>query len=266
MLKVDLILALKDNYIYVLQNQEGKLAVIDPSTVEDVNKYLENKHNPTLDFILNTHHHWDHTAGNSKLKSRWGATVMGYKEDAHRIPSIDVQLSDNQTWEELGSKCLVLSIPGHTLGHIAYYFEKEKYLFCGDTLFGMGCGRLFEGTPSQMLDSLKKISKLPKSTKIYCGHEYTENNLAFSLEIEGKNPALHKRKKEILNLRKQNKPTIPFTLEEELKTNPFLRVKRWIKEDFKTLTHKHLLEFVRKNPNISELSLFTELRKMKDRY
>ena len=213
----------EDNYIYLLhEKQSNKTAVIDPGEAQTVNRFLKTK-NLKLDCILSTHHHFDHTGGNLKLKEDWDCKIYGYKEDAQRIPGIDISLKEgDQVF--VGSLCFeVLYVPGHTLGHIAFWNKQNQVLFCGDTLFAMGCGRLFEGTPEQMFSSLNKIKKLPKKSLIYCAHEYSLNNAEFALSIEPSNLDLKKRFQKISALRKQNQETVPFYLEEEFATNPFLR-------------------------------------------
>lgn len=218
-LKVYIIPALQDNYIYILKN-ETHTAVVDPSEAAPVINFL-NKKQWKLDFIFNTHHHYDHTGGNSELKKTWPCLVYGFEKDRHRLPEIDRTLKEEEEFFFGPTKIRTLFIPGHTLGHIAFYFIKEKYLFCGDTLFAMGCGRLFEGSPQQMYQSLDKIKQLPKETLIYCGHEYTEANGNFALSIDKSNFFLKKRMGKVKLLRKNLEPTVPFTLKEELETNPF---------------------------------------------
>ncbi len=215
----------QDNYIYLLhEKQSDKTAVIDPGKAETVNNFLKAK-NLKLDYILTTHHHFDHTGGNLQLKEKWRCKIYGYKEDANRIPGIDISLKEGEQVfvGQIGFK--VLYVPGHTLGHIAFWNKQNQILFCGDTLFAMGCGRLFEGTPEQMYSSLNKIKKLPKDSLVYCAHEYSLNNAEFALTVEPNNLDLKKRLKKISALRKQNQATVPFYLEEELATNPFLRAK-----------------------------------------
>ena len=216
---------LEDNYIYILHDPSTQtVAVVDPSIAPPVQQFLHKK-NWKLDYILNTHHHWDHTGGNKVLKREWGCKVVGFLQDAHRIPEIDIPLNEGDTFSFGSTSCKVLFLPGHTIGHIAFWFSKEKKLFCGDTLFAMGCGRLFEGSYQQMFDSLSIIKKLPKDTEIYCAHEYTEQNGQFALTVDPKNQDLKQRMKQVVDQRKSKKPTIPFLLSEDLKTNPFLRAK-----------------------------------------
>ena len=217
-LKVHQIPALRDNYIYILKNK-SHVAVVDPSEASPVIKFLQEKKWP-LDFIFNTHHHWDHTGGNEELKNLYSSKVFGFEKDRHRIPGIDKTLKDGEEFLFGNTKVKVIFIPGHTLGHIAFYFSQEKYLFCGDTLFAMGCGRLFEGTAKQMHESLGRLKELPRETLVFCGHEYTEANGNFALSVDKDNPLLQKRMEKVRLLRKNNQSTVPFTLREELDTNP----------------------------------------------
>ena len=222
-LKVYQVPALQDNYIYILKT-ETQVAVVDPSEAAPVMEFLEKK-KWSLHFIFNTHHHWDHTGGNKELKKLYSSKVFGFEKDRHRIPGIDRTLKDEEEFLFGVTKAKVIFIPGHTLGHIAFYFPEEKYLFCGDTLFAMGCGRLFEGTAEQMFESLRRLKELPRETLVFCGHEYTEANGNFALSVDINNPLLKKRMEKVRLLRRDNQSTVPFTLKEELDTNPFLRAK-----------------------------------------
>ena len=258
--------ALTDNYIYVLRGF-SKTLVIDPGEAQPVYQFL-NKKKWSLDFILNTHHHWDHTGGNLDLKKIWPkAQVAGFLKDAKRLPGIEIKLKENEVWMPDRFSCKVLSIPGHTLGHIAFYFTKDKKLFCGDTLFSMGCGRLFEGTASMLLASLKSLAKLPLETEIYAGHEYTLNNAKFALKINGNNKYLKERFKVISNKRKKGLPTVPFLLSEELKTNPFLRCRLLAKEG---VTDQALLKWMNQRAlsgkKTKESELFSKIRLLKDAF
>ena len=162
---------LSDNYAYILHDEETRLVgVVDPSESSPIINFLQKK-NLKLNYILNTHHHFDHIGGNIELKKKYGAKVVGFEGDKHRIPGIDITLKNNEKWTFGNSKIKILHIPGHTLGHICFFFENEKIAFTGDTLFSLGCGRIFEGDYKQMFSSLNKIKSLPKDTKIYCGHE-----------------------------------------------------------------------------------------------
>ena len=215
----------EDNYVYILKDEKkDKTAVIDPGDFDTVQNFLK-QNNLKLDYILNTHHHWDHTGGNLKLKKEWSCPVYGFKEDAKRIPGIDFGLTEGES-VFVGSLCFeVLYVPGHTLGHIAFWNKENKILFCGDTVFAMGCGRLFEGSPEQMFSSLSKIKALPEESLIYCAHEYSLKNAKFALTVQPENKELKERFKKISQLRDQGKATVPFYLKEELLTNPFLRAK-----------------------------------------
>ena len=214
---------LSDNYAYIVINNNSKtVGVIDPSESLPIISFL-NKKNLKLNYILNTHHHFDHVGGNIELKKKYNAKIVGYEGDKHRIPGIDITLKNNEEWIFGDSKVKILHIPGHTLGHICFFFEKEKAAFTGDTLFSLGCGRIFEGSHKQMLTSLNKIKKLPKKTKIYCGHEYTFKNAEFCIKYDSENINLKKRFETVKKLRIKNLPTVPTTLEDELESNIFLR-------------------------------------------
>ena len=232
-MKVEIIKCLQDNYSYIIIDKKHNHAcVIDPSESEPVINFIESK-NIKLKFILNTHHHHDHVDGNNDLKKKYGANVVGFKNDKQRIPSIDILLEDNQIWKGENFEAKIIHIPGHTSGHICFYFIKEKVAFTGDTLFSLGCGRIFEGTYEQMYNSLNKLKKLPADTKIYCGHEYTRKNSLFCSKYDKNNKNLEKKIFEINNKLKKNLSTIPSTIEEELACNIFLRAKNL--EDFSKL-------------------------------
>jgi hydroxyacylglutathione hydrolase len=196
--------------------------VIDTPEVAPINAALEDK-GWRLTHILNTHHHFDHAGGNEALKKQWGCTVVGAANDAERIPGIDVGVADGDRFPFGSTSALILEVPGHTVGHIAYYFEEDGIAFVGDTLFALGCGRLFEGSPAQMWSSLGKLMALPDDTVVYCAHEYTQANARFALTVEPGNPALRRRSEEIDKLRAAGKPTVPTTIGLEKATNPFLR-------------------------------------------
>lgn len=219
-MKIDLIPVLNDNYTYLLQDAEGCVAIVDPGEAAPVIDALESR-GLTPDWILNTHHHGDHIGGNKALKEKYGCKIAGPAVDTHRIDSLDRELKEGDAI--LGAQ--VLETPGHTSGHIVFFFPEAKALFSGDTLFSMGCGRLFEGTATQMWHSLGKILALPDDTQIYCGHEYTQANGAFCLSVEADNKDLQERMAEVEKLRAAGKPTIPVSLETEKKTNVFLRAR-----------------------------------------
>ena len=176
-----------------------------------------------LTHILNTHHHGDHTGANLSLKERWGCTIVGAANDAERIPGIDVRVSDGDAYAFGSMNAKILEVPGHTTGHIAYYFASEDIAFVGDTLFALGCGRLFEGSPSMMWNSLQKLMALPDETIVYCAHEYTQATAEFALSVAPGNAQLVARSKDIDKLRAQGLPTVPATIGLERGTNPFVR-------------------------------------------
>ncbi len=224
-MKVKIIPCLKDNYSYlIIDDKNNNSCVIDPSEATPIIEYLE-KNNIKLDFILNTHHHYDHVGGNKELKEKYGAKVVGYIDDKKRIPEIDITIKNNQIWKEKKFEAKAVHIPGHTSGHICFYFFNEKNIFTGDTLFSLGCGRIFEGTYSQMFKSLNFFKKLPLDTNIYCGHEYTLKNSDFCLKYDPDNQNLKNKIKIIKEKLKQNLPTIPSTVKDEIECNIFLRSK-----------------------------------------
>ena len=232
-MKVEIIKCLQDNYSYLLINEINQNAcVIDPSESKPIIDFVEKK-NINLKFILNTHHHHDHVGGNNELKKKYRAKVIGFKNDKDRIPEIDIFVENNQTWTNEDFEAKIIHIPGHTSGHICFYFSKDKIAFTGDTLFSLGCGRIFEGTYEQMFASLNKLKKLPIDTKVYCGHEYTLKNSIFCSQHETNNKNLEKKIFEIEDKLKNNLPTIPSTIGEELACNIFLRAKNL--EDFSKL-------------------------------
>jgi len=215
--------ALRDNYIYLLRDPDtGATGVVDPAEPDPVERALAET-GWRLTHILNTHHHADHTGANLALKAKWHCTIVGPRADHGRIPGIDIDVGEGDTYAFGKQVAQVYDVPGHTRGHIAYWFEGSRALFCGDTLFALGCGRLFEGTPQQMWTSLSKLRALPPDTRVYCAHEYTQSNARFALTVEPGNAALVSRSHEIDRLRAGGRPTVPSTLREERATNPFLR-------------------------------------------
>jgi hydroxyacylglutathione hydrolase len=223
MLEIEQIPVLKDNYVHLVREPaSGAVAAVDPSVHEPVLARLAAR-GWRLTHVLNTHHHADHTGGNLGLKAATGCTIVGYAQDADRIPGIDVRLDDGATYDFGRERATVIAIPGHTRGHIAFWFAASKAVFCGDTLFALGCGRLFEGTPQQMWISLGKLRALPDETMVYCGHEYTQNNARFALTVEPGNAALVARSAEIDRARAKGLSTVPSPMGLERATNPFLR-------------------------------------------
>ena len=251
---IDIISCLNDNYSYLIKDdQTNVVAIIDPSEFDPCDKKIVQKYKK-LDFILNTHHHFDHVGGNEELKKKYGSKVLGFEKDKKRIPSIDILLKDGQEFTIGNLKFKTILIPGHTLGHIAFYLEKEKVIFTGDTLFSLGCGRVFEGTYQQMFNSLNKIKNLPEDTKIYCGHEYTKSNLGFCLKFNPNNKYLKDKERVIEEKINDGKPTIPSTIKDETQMNIFLR---YDDSDVKDALNLQ---------NASDLEIFTKLRDLKDNF
>ena len=222
-MRIQIIPCLQDNYTYLVIDEKNNTAcVIDPSEANPVIKYLE-KNKIKLKFILNTHHHYDHVGGNQKLKEKYGASIIGYKGDKERIPGIDIFVDDQETWIHENFEAKVIHVPGHTLGHVCFYFTKEESIFTGDTLFSLGCGRIFEGTYSQMFNSLMRLKKLPQNTKIFCGHEYTKQNSDFCIIHDKNNKNLKVKINDVEIKLKKGLPTVPSTIKDELECNIFLR-------------------------------------------
>ena len=253
-MKIIPIPCLKDNYAYILYDKISKtVGVVDPSEAKPIIDSLK-KMNLRLNYILNTHHHFDHIGGNIELQKLYNSKIVGFDNDKHRIPGINITLKDNEKFNFGNSIIKVIHIPGHTLGHVCFFFEKEKVAFTGDTLFSLGCGRIFEGDHKQMLTSIEKIKKLPKETKIYCGHEYTYKNAEFCMKLDKDNPDLIKHFEKIKYLRSKNLPTIPTILEDELKSNIFLRCD---KSDLKIKLNME---------NIEDYKVFKKIRELKDSF
>ena len=222
-LQIERVPALQDNYLWLVREpQSGFVAIVDPADPVPVRAALQ-KNEWTLTHILNTHHHPDHVGGNLTLKQEFGCTIVGPAPDAARIPGIDVKVGDGDTYRFGEAEAKVFFVPGHTRGHIAYWFKDHAALFCGDTLFALGCGRLFEGTAEQMYANLQRIAALPDHVRIFCGHEYTAANVKFALTVEPENAALKARADEVTKQRAANQPTVPTLLGEEKKANVFLR-------------------------------------------
>ena len=221
MLKISPINAFNDNYIWLIQTNEGN-TLVDPGDSKPIISTID-KLGITIDDILITHHHFDHIGGLELLKPLINGSVIGPKNNA--IDLLDKHVGEGDIIESIGLQFSVFEVPGHTLDHIAFYSETEKeVLFCGDTIFSGGCGRVFEGTFEQMNHSLEKLMSLPSKTEIYCAHEYTLSNLQFALMAEPDNVDLKEYELNSKNKREKNIPTIPTTLGQELQINPFLRV------------------------------------------
>lgn len=212
-----------DNFGVLIRGQRsGLVALIDAPEEKAILDAIERTGwKPSL--ILVTHHHTDHVEANLALKERFGLKIVGPKAEAQKIPGIDEVVEDGDSFDFDGEPVEVIATPGHTAGHVSYYFPQSGVVFTGDTLFAMGCGRLFECTPDVMLDSLSKLARLPAATKVYCGHEYTLSNARFAVTVDPENAALARRLEAVERLRSENLPTLPTTIGEELETNPFLR-------------------------------------------
>ena len=250
---VEQIAVLSDNYVYLLHEPEsGATAAVDPAVAEPVLAELARRQ-WRLTHILNTHHHGDHTGGNLELKHATGAQVVGARRDAQRIPGIDVEVREGDTFLLGYAAAMVFETPGHTTGHIAFWFPDSHALFCGDTLFSLGCGRLFEGTAEQMWDSLRKLRDLPDDTRIYCAHEYTAANGRFARLVERGNAALLTRVEQVARLRGAELPTVPSLMVDERAANPFLRA-----------DNADIARAVGMEPGTDPARVFAELRRRKD--
>jgi hydroxyacylglutathione hydrolase len=211
--------AFSDNYLWLLARGD-RAAIVDPGDAAPVLQRLRERGLVLADIVV-THHHGDHVGGVAELVAATGARVLGPRNEV--IPQRQLALGDGDRVEVLGTVMQVIDVPGHTRGHIAYHAPALRALFCGDTLFGAGCGRLFEGTAEQMAASLARLAGLPGETRVYCAHEYTLANLRFALAVEPGNDALRQRQLACAELRRRGRPTLPSTIAEELATNPFLR-------------------------------------------
>ena len=245
---------LEDNYGFLLHDPlAGLTAAIDTPDSDAILAELR-KHGWQLTHIFNTHHHADHAGGNLALKEATACTIVGPRADAARIPGIDISVGDGDTVDFGAHRIEVFDTPGHTRGHIVYYVPDAKSAFVGDTLFAMGCGRLFEGSPEQMWNSLQKIMSWPDDTKLYCAHEYTLANAAFALTVEPENPDLVARAREVAEARRRGRPTVPTSLGIEKATNPFLR------------PASPALKAAIGQTGADEVRVFAETRALKDRF
>tara|TARA_B100001996_G_scaffold70703_1_gene51841 strand:+ start:253 stop:1017 length:765 start_codon:yes stop_codon:yes gene_type:complete len=254
MLEITIIKCLSDNYSYLVRDTKTNLVgVIDPSEFSPVDIEISKSYKK-LDFILNTHHHNDHVGGNIDLKKKYNSKIICSSYDEKKIPGVDIKKSDGDQFSLGETNFKIIHIPGHTLGHIALYSEKANVIFTGDTLFSLGCGRIFEGTFEQMFESLEKIKNLPKNTMLYCGHEYTEKNGQFCISIDKENARLRNRINDVKNKAQKKLPTLPVSLGEEIETNIFLRC------DDKKIKNNLKMD------NNSKLEVFTKLRNLKDKF
>lgn len=251
MINIKPLKAFTDNYIWLLESNED-ISVVDPGDAKPVLDYLENKNKKLVDIFI-THHHFDHTAGVPELISKISGSVYGPKNSYELIRD---KVTEGDIISSLGINFEVIEVPGHTLDHLAFFNEENNILFCGDTLFAGGCGRVFEGTFDQMFDSLNKLKQLPESTQIYCGHEYTKSNLVFSIGVEPENSDLVLRNSEIDSLIMNNGSSLPSSIELEKKTNPFLRCDL-LGDNIQLMQRSGL-----KNP--SEEEIFRHIREWKD--
>ena len=223
MFEIEIVPALSDNYVYIAHDAAaGATAVVDPAEARRCSRRLSVgassspiSSTPTTIF--------DHIGGNAELVERYGAPVIGPRADAARIPGLDVEVGDGDSYTVGTQTARVFDVPGHTSGHIAFWFEESRALFCGDTLFALGCGRMFEGTPEQFWSSLGKLRALPDDTRVYCGHEYTQSNARFAISVDPDNEALQAACRRVDELRSRGERTIPSELGEEKLANPFLR-------------------------------------------
>lgn len=236
MITVDIIPILEDNYAYLITAPCGTSAILDPGHGKQVIAWLEEK-SIKPDFILNTHHHWDHVNGNPEIKAKYKIKTAAPVVREHLIKGgVDIPLHDGDIFKLGDEKAYIIATPGHTMDGICFYFKDSGIIFTGDTIFSMGCGRLFEGTPADMFTSFQKIAALPDNTMIYCGHEYTKGNAGFCLSLDRDNEALKKRIADVKELRSKNLPTIPVSLKTEKETNVFMKAKS--AEEFAALRQK----------------------------
>lgn len=251
---IDLVVVpcLSDNYAFLVHNRDtGATALVDAPEAKPILDALKAK-GWTLTDILITHHHDDHIGAVAELRS--GARVIGAARDAYRLPPLDVQVADGDTIEICGVATHVLDVSGHTVGHVAYHMPEPELVFTADSLMALGCGRLFEGTPAQMWESLQKLRALPVDTIVCSGHEYTESNARFALSLDPENAALISRVEGIRAARAADRPTVPSALDDEMQTNPFLRA-----DDAELKTAIGMAD-------ASDIDVFAEIRARKDRF
>ncbi len=243
--------AFQDNYIWALQAPDGSTLVVDPGQARPVLEAADRGLRPAA--VLLTHHHDDHIGGVAELRQHWPDLPVFAPED-ERIPLECERVGGGDRVESAGFALSVLSVPGHTRSHIA--FHGHEHLFCGDTLFSLGCGRMFEGTPAQMLASLRRLAALPAQTRVCCGHEYTLGNAVFARHVDPTNAALHRRQQEAMDMRSRSRPTVPSLLASELECNPFLRTHA-------EPVRQAIAARLGRAP-LDEVEVFAELRRWKD--
>ncbi|EDZ47737.1 hydroxyacylglutathione hydrolase [Rhodobacterales bacterium Y4I] len=245
---------LSDNYAFLIHNPaSGETALVDAPEAGAVKAALAER-GWGLDWILLTHHHWDHVDGVAELREAYGAKVIGAEADAHRLPPLDKAVEDGGTFSLMGEEVQVMDVSGHTVGHIAYHIPGAAAVFTADSLMALGCGRLFEGTPQQMWASLSRLAALPAQTVVYSGHEYTQANAGFAVTVDPGNPALQERARDIARAREKGIPTVPSSLQLELDTNPFLRA-----ADSAIRAHLGM-------EDAEDAEVFAEIRKRKDNF
>eukprot|EP00270_Netrium_digitus_P003493 TRINITY_DN14070_c0_g1_i1.p1 TRINITY_DN14070_c0_g1~~TRINITY_DN14070_c0_g1_i1.p1 ORF type:complete len:313 (-),score=53.55 TRINITY_DN14070_c0_g1_i1:119-1057(-) len=265
-LDIAIVPCLRDNYAYLLRDvSSGATAVVDPSESKPVEAALADLGWENISLILNTHHHNDHIGGNEALHRRFCCQVIAPARERGRIPGIDIPVEEDDVVTLGKTEFSVIETPGHTRGHICFYSAHASSVFTGDTLFSLGCGRLFEGSAQEMFQSLEKLKCLPPETRVFCGHEYTQANSRFAIYVEEDNSSLQKRAKEIAILRAEGQPTIPTTIALEQATNPFLRC------GSQSIRRKLGLTFGPQPPHSSnvtggEVEVFRKLRQMKDTF
>ncbi|MBF0455805.1 MAG: hydroxyacylglutathione hydrolase [Magnetococcales bacterium] len=242
---------LGDNYIWMFASEENHYVAVDPGTSDEVIQWLDDREG-RLSHILLTHHHADHIGGVAALQKKYNPQTIGFHGDASRLPALDRTVQEGDTLNLGHSMAQVLETPGHTLGHVVY--KVGDALFSGDTLFSLGCGRLFEGTAEMMWNSLNKLLSLPDETRLFCAHEYTLTNHGFALSLEPENPDLLAMQGKLMKKNDQNQPTLPTTLAEEKRVNPFLRC-----SDQSLITH---LGLEKKNP----IERFAQIRRWRNDY
>ena len=253
-LQIDQFMCRSDNFgVLVHDPESGETALIDAPEEAAILAAIERTGwTPTV--ILTTHHHTDHVEANLALKQRFGLRIIGPEAEKDKIPGIDQTVGDGDVFSFGGEDVHVISTPGHTLGHVSFHLPASRVAFTADTLFALGCGRIFEGTPPMMYESLRKLAALPADTTVYFGHEYTEANARFALTIDPSNPVLKARAEKIMALRADGKPTLPTTIGDELATNPYLRA------------HNSAIRHTLGMEDATDGEVFAEIRKRKDNF